>query len=157
MKTEYILEKLSHGVHYIRVDSDIVDAFINKGTKRAICTLNMQVEFHCAFMPRKEGGHFVHIGTAICRKLKLKEGSAVKATFHADDSEYKFEMPEELSAVLNSDTDANHIFHHLTEGHQRGLIYLVTQVKSSDKRIERALKIAERLKIGHTSPRTILK
>ena len=49
------------------------------------------------------------------------------------------------------------IFHALTEGNQRGVIYLVTQVKSSKKKVERALKISEKLKQGVTSARLILK
>jgi hypothetical protein len=157
MKTEYKLDKFSSGMHYIMVDSNIVDTFKNIDNKRAICRLNDQVEFHCAFMPKKEGGHFVNIGLTTCKKLKIKEGSIVTATFKTDNSEYPFEMPEEFSEVLNLDTDANNIFQNLKDGNQRGLIYLVTQVKSSDKRIERALKIADRLKNGITSPRTILK
>lgn len=157
MKTAYRLEKFSSGMHYIIVDKDIVDTFKNLGDKRAVCKLNDQVEFHCAFMPKKEGGHFVNIGTTICKKLKIKEGSTVTATFTVDKTAYQFEMPEELIEVLYLDTDANNIFHSLTEGNQRGLIYLVTQVKSSDKRIERALKIADRLKNGITSPRAMLK
>ncbi len=157
MKTEYQLEKFSSGMHYIMVDRKIVDTFKNLGDKRAICRLNNQIEFHCAFMPKKEGGHFVNIGAAICKKLKIKEGSTVTATFTADKTKYQFEMPEELREVLNLDTDANNIFHSLTEGNQRGLIYLVTQLRSSNKRIERALKIADKLKNGITSPRTILK
>ena len=157
MKIEYKLEKFGSGMHYIMVDKEIVDTFKNIGDKRALCRLNDQIEFHCAFMPKKEGGHFVNIGATICKKLKIKEGSTVKATFAADKTEYQFEMPEELNEVLNLDVDANNIFHSLTEGNQRGLIYLVTQVKSSDKKIERALKIADRLKNGIISPRTILK
>jgi uncharacterized protein YdeI (YjbR/CyaY-like superfamily) len=59
--------------------------------------------------------------------------------------------------VLASDPEADRVFHSLTEGNQRGLMYLVTQVKSSDKRIDRALKIADKIKQGITSPRVILK
>jgi uncharacterized protein YdeI (YjbR/CyaY-like superfamily) len=66
-------------------------------------------------------------------------------------------MPEELKEVLDTDDEANKIFHTLTAGNQRGLIYLLSLVKSSDKKIERALKIAERIKLGITSPRLILK
>lgn len=73
MKSEYKLEKFRSGMHYIMVDNKIVDTFKNKGKKRAICRLKDQVEFHCAFMPKKEGGHFINIGLAICKKLKLKE------------------------------------------------------------------------------------
>lgn len=157
METTYKLEKFASGMHYILVDKDLVEKFKHIGDKRALCRLNDQVEFHCAFLPKKEGGYFVNIGSTICKKLKIKEGSLVTATFSVDKTEYQFEMPEEMIEVLNLDSEANHIFHSLSSGNQRGLIYLVTQVKSSDKRIERALKIADRLKIGITSPRTILK
>jgi hypothetical protein len=91
------------------------------------------------------------------KKLNIKYGSTVKATFSMDNSKYQFDMPEELEEVLRTDPEANSIFHSLTKGNQRGLIYLVTQVKSSDKRIERALIIAERIKHGIVSPKMILK
>jgi uncharacterized protein YdeI (YjbR/CyaY-like superfamily) len=66
-------------------------------------------------------------------------------------------MPEELSEVLCQDPDADAVFQNLTDGNKRGIIYLVTLLKTSDKRIERALIIAEKLKLGVTSPRLILK
>lgn len=157
MKSTYTLEKFASGMHYIMVDKKNVDLFKSIGNNRVLCKLNGQLEFHCAFMPKKEGGHFVNIGATICKKLKIKEGSIVSATFRIDDSEYQFEMPEEFHEVLNSDPIASYIFHKLTQGNQRGLIYLVTQVKSSEKRIERSIKIVNRLKNGFTSPRIILK
>lgn len=157
MATEYILEKFDGGMHYIMLDRKTVLALTKNQNRRAICRLNDEVEIHCAIMPKKDGGHFINIGAAICKKLKIRKGSKLKAVFSVDTSPYQFEMPEELMEVLNMDQEAGNIFHSLTEGNQRGLIYLVTQVKSSDKRIERALKIAERLKHGIISPRSILK
>jgi uncharacterized protein YdeI (YjbR/CyaY-like superfamily) len=66
-------------------------------------------------------------------------------------------MPEALKEVLNSDKMGSELFHSLTDGNQRGLIYLLGQVKSIDKRIKRVSKIVERIKNGVTSPRLILK
>ena len=43
------------------------------------------------------------------------------------------QKPEELKEVLDTDPEADSIFNGLTEGNHRSLIYLVTQVKSSDK------------------------
>jgi hypothetical protein len=144
-------------MHYFRLDTKTVARLTKGGNKRAICKLNHQVEFHCAIMPKKEGGHFVSVGSIICKKLGLKEGSTVSVTFSVDKTDYQFQMPDELKEMLDTDGKVKKLFHSLTEGNQRGLIYLITQVKSVDKRIERALKIAERLKIGVTSPRLILK
>jgi hypothetical protein len=154
MPNTYQLHKFASGMHYILVDTAVVDQI---GDTRALCKLNDAVEFHCALMPKKEGGHYVNIGRSICKQLHLTEGDTVTATFRADHSPYQFNMPEELMAVLSLDKLAHQKFIGLTPGNQRGLIYLVTQVKSSDKRIERALKIADRLKSGVTSPRTRLK
>lgn len=153
----FVLEKFDSGMHYIMLDEEVVQTLIAHNNHRVMCRLNDQVEFHCAIMPKKESGYFINIGSSICKKLKIKEGSAVTASFSADHSKYQLEMPEELQEALNTDLEADQLFHSLTEGNQRGLIYLVTQVKSKDKRIERALKITEKLKIGVTSPRIILK
>lgn len=56
--------------------------------------------------------------------------------------------------VMLSDADAKP---YLVDGNKRSLMYLVSQPKTSDKRIERALFIAERIKSGITSPRLVLK
>jgi hypothetical protein len=150
------IEKFSNGMHYVMVDENIVGSFTLKGSKRAICVIDSE-HFHCAFMPKKEGGYFINLGSTICKKLKLKEGDEITLSFKEDDSEFQFEMPEEFSEVLYQDPDADAVFQGLTDGNKRGLIYVITLVKSSEKRIERALKVAEKLKMGITSPRLILK
>ncbi len=157
MMKQFVLEKFDSGMHYITLDSKTVLPLTKNGNKRAICKLNNEIEFHCAIMFKKEGGHYINIGLTICRKLKIKAGSKVAATFSIDKTEYQFEMPEELKEVLDTDQEADRIFHSLTRGNQRGLIYLVTQVKSSARKIERALKIADSIKKGLTSPKVILK
>ncbi len=144
-------------MHYILLDAKLVTKLTKDNNKRVICTINKTEKLHCAIMPKKDGGHFVMIGAAICKKLKLKVGAEIEVSFVIDKTEYQFAMPEELKEVLDTDEEANKIFHTLTPGNQRGLIYLLSLVKSSDKKIERALKIAERIKFGISSPRLILK
>lgn len=146
MANEYILEKFTSGMHYIMLEPSEVPGLTQEGNKRVVCTVNDQLNFHCAIMQKKEGGHFINIGSAICKKLGISRGSKVMATFTVDKSRYQFEIPEEFQEVLNTDPEAEAIFHSLTAGNQRSLIYLVTQAKSSGKRIERALKIVEKNK-----------
>ncbi len=150
------IQKFDSGMHYIMIDDNLVELYKSKGSKRAICTLNSE-RFHCAFMPKKEGGYFINLGSGICKKLNLKVGDSIYPTFEEDLSEFQFEMPEEFAEVLAQDPDADTIFQNLSDGNKRSLIYLIGLVKSTDKRIERALKIAEKLKIGITSARLILK
>lgn len=156
-QTEFIVAKFGIGMHYIMLDDSVIAPLTKNNNKRVVCTINKTLDFHCAIMHNKEGGNFINIGLAICKKLKIKEGSTITATFKIDESAYQFEIPEELSEVLATDEKASKIFHALTAGNQRGLIYLVAQVKSSDKKIERALKIAECIKTGITSPRLAMK
>lgn len=144
------------GMCYVLVPTTISAAFIKAGHKRVVCTINDH-EFHVALMPRKEGGHIITLGASKMKILKLKAGAVINATLEPDTSDYQFEMPEEFAEVLQSDADASKIFHSLTQGNQRSLIYLVSQVKSADKRIERALKIAEKIKHGVTSAMKVLK
>jgi Bacteriocin-protection, YdeI or OmpD-Associated/Domain of unknown function (DUF1905) len=151
-----ILDKFDSGMHYIIIEESIVKSFLEKGAKRVICTIE-NVDFHCAFMPKKEGSFFINIGSKICKQLNLKMGDEVNPTFREDMTEYQFEMPEEFTEVLYQDPDAFAIFEGLTDGNKRGLIYLVTMVKSSEKRIERALKIVEKLKMGVTKPQLMMK
>ncbi len=150
------IEKFSNGMHFVMVDAKIVDSFLSKGSKRALCLIK-NTTFHCAFMPKKEGGYFINLGSTICKQLNLKEGDEIALTFTEDNSELQFEMPEEFLEVLYQDPDADAVFQTLTDGNKRGLIYVITLVKSSEKRIERALKVAEKLKLGITSPRLVLK
>jgi hypothetical protein len=150
------IEKFSNGMHYVMVDENMVNSFLTKGSKRAICMIGSK-NFHCAFMPKKEGGYFINLGSTICKKLNLKEGDSITLSFAEDNSEFQFEMPEELSEVLYQDPDADAVFQALTDGNKRGLIYVISLVKSSEKRIERALKVADKLKMGVTSPRLVLK
>jgi Bacteriocin-protection, YdeI or OmpD-Associated/Domain of unknown function (DUF1905) len=156
-KMEYTIEKSGNGTHFILLDTKTAATLTSNNNKRVIATLNGIFELHCAIQTIKAGGYFVYIGSAICKKLQLKKGSAVQVIFVKDTTEYQFEMPEELNEVLNTDPEAHDIFHALTPGNQRGLMHLVTLLKSGDKRIERALIIAEKIKHGITSPRLILK
>ncbi len=144
-------------MHYIQLDAKSAKPWVKENNHRVIGTINGKVDFHCGIMPKKEGGFYVNIGSTLCKKLKLKEGDSLTVTFKPDTSPYQFEMPEELNEVLATDGKAHKVFHTLSEGNQRGLIYLVNQVKSTDKRVERALRIAEQLKLGVTSQRVILK
>lgn len=153
----FTLQKLPSSIHYIMLDAKTVAKLTKDGNKRVIATINKTEKLHAAIMPKKDGGHFVIIGSSICKKLKLKVGEEIEVSFVIDKTEYQFAMSEELKEVLDTDDEANKIFHALTPGNQRGLIYLLSLVKSSDKKIERALKIAESIKMGITKQQLVLK
>jgi hypothetical protein len=152
----HTLLKLPSSAHYIMLDAKTVTKLTKGGNKRVICTINKIEKLHAAIMPKKEGGHFIMIGSSICKKLQLKVGEELNVSFAIDKTDYQFDMPEELKEVLDTDDKASEIFHALTPGNQRGLIHLISLVKASNKKIERALKITERIKQGITSPQKVL-
>jgi hypothetical protein len=151
---KYCLEKFDGGMHYFLIPESLIKKF--EPHKRAICTIH-EISFHCAFMRKKEGGYFVNVGATVLKKIKLKKGASFTATFKEDTTKHQFELPIEFEEVLKTDDKAKKIFEALTEGNQRGLLYLVTKIKSWDKKIEKSLLIAEKIKLGITSPKLILK
>ena len=55
-------------------------------------------------------------------------------------------MPDELQEVLNQDPEGDRLFHALTAGKQRSLLYLIGKINDIDKRIHQALIVVDHLK-----------
>lgn len=121
--------------------------FLGGKDRRILCTLNDEIQIYAALMPKGEGIWFVNINKETRKKLNLEVGSSVDVILEKDESKYGMPMPEEFDAILESDTAGNEIFHQLTPGKQRTLIYQIGKPKSSDKRITKGLKILEYLKM----------
>jgi hypothetical protein len=142
----------------ITLDAKLVKTLTANNNKRALCIINKSTELHCAILRNKDADeYYVIISKAICKQLQFKAGSKIDCEFSVDESEHQFEMPEALQEVLASDDAAKKIFDALTDGNKRSLMHLVTLVKSTDKQIERALLIAEKIKLGITQVRLVLK
>ena len=122
-----------------------------------VCTINDAAPLHAAILRSAAHGYDVNISNSTCKKMGIRIGTSVKATLKIDDSPYQFEMPDEFAEVLDTDPEAMEKFKSLSDGNKRCLIFLVSQVRSSDKRIERALKIADKLRQGITSAQKMLK
>ena len=55
-------------------------------------------------------------------------------------------MPKELKEVLRQDRDGNKLFHSLTAGKQRTILYYIGKQKDIDRRIHMSLVVVEHLK-----------
>lgn len=155
---KYSIQKQGDGhMHYIALDSKTVNKLTKGNNKRVVCTLDGKLTLHAALMRTKEGLYYIMIAARYIKQLGLRVGATVEANIKIDDSELQFHVPEEFSEVFATDPEAGKIFNTLTDGNKRGLVALVNMVKSSDKKIDRALKIAEKLKAGIHSPQKIMK
>ncbi|TAE30965.1 MAG: DUF1905 domain-containing protein [Candidatus Kapaibacterium sp.] len=133
----------------VHVPNDVAEAFKNEGVKRVVACLvsnKAEHEYQCGLLPVGEGNTGIMINKKIRTKLSIGEGSRLLVRLRADESEYGLEMPEELAELMNQDEDGSRLFHALTKGKQRTLIYVVSSVKNSERRIERALTVVAHLK-----------
>ena len=114
-------------------------------SRRVVCTINDSESFQCALLP--SDGDFVIVVNKVKRdKLKIGEGDPITVELAKDDSKYGLPMPAEFKEVLNQDPGGNKVFHSLTPGKQRSILYLIGKVKDIDKRIHTALVVIEHLK-----------
>jgi Bacteriocin-protection, YdeI or OmpD-Associated/Domain of unknown function (DUF1905) len=113
-------------------------------TRRVICVVNGSLTLHCAIMPHGDA-FYISMNKTNLKKLGLKVGSPVEISIRKDNSDLGLPMPEELAEVLEQDPIAKGYFDQLTAGKKRSLIHIVIGVKNVDKRVERALMIADKL------------
>lgn len=148
MEFEAILENFNTRLwsYHLKVPGVVVLHFKEKGVKRLVCRLNTSLEFQCAIMPAGDGVFFINLNKKIRDSLKLKEGGRVHVELNEDTSEYGLPIPDELKEVLIQDEEGHRLFHALTPGKQRNLIYIAGQVKNSDLRIQKSMVMLEHLK-----------
>jgi hypothetical protein len=137
------------GCHF-SVPGAVANTLIGAGdSKRVVCVLNEKIEYQCALLPHGDGTFVITVNKKIQTKLGLKYGVRVNVSLRKDESEYGLPMPEELAELLAQDEEGDRLFHALTPGKLRTLLYMVGQPKSSDIRLHRALVVVEHLKVNH--------
>ncbi|MCC7245667.1 MAG: DUF1905 domain-containing protein [Saprospiraceae bacterium] len=131
---------------HLPVPDMVVQMFSNDNERRVVCTLNNDVTYQCALLPKGEGRYCIVVNKKIRDKMGLKAGSVVQVSIRKDESEFGLPMPEELAELLKQDEEGHKWFHNLTPGKLRTLLYIVGQPKTSEKRLQRAITIVEHLK-----------
>ena len=129
---------------------------MSDGNKRVVVKC-AELVHHCAILNDKTIGYFLRIGKAHHKKWGLTPGMSIDALIEKDSSEYQFEMPKPLEAVLDSDEEAMRFWIAITPGKQRSLLHQIGKIKSLDLQIEKSLLLAERLKMGIKDPVVLLR
>jgi hypothetical protein len=117
-----------------------------KNASRIIFSINGKGKIYRALMPDGDGDYFILINQEICKQYNLEPEDKVKLQILPDNSEYGVPLPEELAELWAIDEDAYRVFHLMTPGKQRGLIYLIAKPKGTDTRVKKAVQISEYLK-----------
>jgi hypothetical protein len=133
------------GGHFA-VPPAIAAALLDGTSRRVFCSINGRPERQCALIPHGGGRFVITVNLRLRDELGLAPGMGLRATLRRDDSAYGLPMPEEFEELLRQDKDADRLFHALTAGKQRTLLYIIGRGKDADQRIQSALTIAEHLK-----------
>lgn len=131
--------------YFVNIDSEVAQLFIDGVDRRVICTLPDGNQFHCVLFSSKEGGYNILINKKRRDKLGLRPGNVFEIELEKDTSPYGMEMSDEFAMVLEQDEEGSHVFHALTPGLKRTLIYFSDNVKSSDIKIRRAWVVMRHL------------
>lgn len=141
-----VLRKSESGWYFLDVSPEIAKRFeTDPKTRRVVCTLNGAHRMQCALNPNK-GVFSIGVNKPIREKLGIGEGDEVAVHLEADTSKYGAAMPEDFAEVLRQDPDGDRLFHSLTGGMQRSLIYLLNSFNNIDKRIHVGLIVIEHIK-----------
>jgi hypothetical protein len=89
---------------------------------------------------------YITVKKEILKKNHLTIGDEVTVKLERNFSEYGIEVSEEFLEVLRQDPEGERRFILLALGMRRYIIYYVNQVKSSNKKIERAWFLISNLK-----------
>jgi predicted RNA-binding protein (virulence factor B family) len=130
----------------IHVPNDAIQNFTIQKNRRINCTINDAFTFPAALLPDGNGNFFVTLNKQRIKTHKLKTGDEVRVTIEEDTSKYGMPLPEEMEELFLQDEEGSALFHQLTIGKQRSLIYMVYKIKSSQIRINKAIAILEYLK-----------
>ena len=143
-ETELVMSTTGSGWHFLLVTNDIVAELGFDGKyRRVVCTINDGEAFQCALLP---WGDLFYIIVNQKKRLGIVAGDIVRVRLVRDESKYGLPMPEEFREVLNQDPEGDRLFHGLTAGKQRSILYQLSKPKDIDVRIHQALLIVDHLK-----------
>lgn len=145
-KTELVRSPDGSGWHFLIVKDAIARKLGFDGKlRRVVCSINGGEGFQCALMP--SGDKFYIIVNKKKRdSLGIVAGDRVIVELVKDESKYGLPMPAEFREVLDQDADGDSLFHGLTAGKQRSLLYYLGKFKDIDRRIHASLVVVEHLK-----------
>jgi hypothetical protein len=142
------IERLEYlnGMHYLEIPFDVIQQLGGSLKVRLLCTVNKKLTFPCGPIALGNGNGLITINKKRMKELGVGFKDEVQLSLIKDPSKYGMEIPGELSELLKQDKEGARRFKLLPPGKQRYIIYYVSQVKSSQLKINRAILLIENLK-----------
>lgn len=149
MKFKTTIEKFAHNPtwgHHFPVPTEYAEPFLQGEDRRILLKINDNPEIHCALMPGGDNTWFITATAELRKKLSLSLGEEVTLHIRKDESKYGIALPAEMKEILETDDEGSRVFHGLTPGKQRSLLYITGKPKTSNTRIKKALMVIDYLK-----------
>ena len=154
-----VFEVSLQGSHSLVIPEDFALLFLDQGHKRVQVSAVFEgnsIRFYAALQKYNQQ-YVITFGKRYQKQLGVFPNDYFQLQLMEDTSKYGVEMPEELTAVLSSDDEAHRIFHSLTEGKIRSLIYMISRFKNSQTKIDKSIILADNLKRGVRDQKELLK
>ena len=154
-----VFEATLNSMHSFEVPEAIAGLFRDQGHDRVKVRVRFEgkeVVYHAALKPIK-GGFPVMLNKPNQKILGIFPNDYFEVCLFEDTTKYGVELPEEFTAVMDSDPDAQELFDTLSLGKQRGLIYMILRYKNSQTRIDKMLFLCENLKRGIRDPKELFR
>lgn len=161
-KIDY-LDKLR--LHYITVDEAVLLQFFTSEdsgshfNQRFRIWINDSVTWQGGTVNLGNHQSYISFSGARMKQIGVAKGDTVSVTLERDYSEYGFDVPEEFEELLRQDTQAKERFEKLSMGTRRAIIYMIIQLKSSEKRLQKSIFLMGNLKrapVGNETMRHII-
>ncbi len=147
-KTPLIHDPKALYPYQLYVPNDVVAFIKEKKFSRLLVQFNQELSRREGLISGGGGKYFIKVNKESRDRLGLNKGDLVEVSLRPDTSQYGMNLPPEMKELLNEDPLFDQYFHALTPGKQRALIHLIDKLKSPEKRIQKAIIIAQHL-IGH--------
>ncbi|GAB5410551.1 MAG: hypothetical protein BalsKO_29160 [Balneolaceae bacterium] len=141
----YLESSSKLGYTFIVVPPDIVKSAGGFGV-RLLCSIKGNEKIHSGLLSKGDGNGYIIINKKRQKKWGISLNDELEATIELDTSKYGMEISEELEVLLEQDRVGATLFEKLTPGQKRYIIHYVGSVKSSQKKIDRAILLIENLK-----------
>ncbi len=141
-----IVDKTDGGfqsLHFIIIPHEIAAVLSDKFPFRVLCTMN-GFTFHAGIVKRGLDGFVIQMGMKTVKSCNIALGQEVEVKIQADETEYGYELPEEMQELLLQDDIGRDNWEALNPGHKRSLLHYVCSTKNPELRIKRSLIILQR-------------
>ena len=147
-KFDSLLIQISESLRYagVLVPAQIAKEFVEGDNSRVLCAINGNEAFQGALMPKGDSSYFINVNKSRRKQYKIALGDTVSVELQKDNSKYGLPLPDEFQELLYQDPEGSRIFHSLTMGKQRSLIYIIGKPKSSTLKIEKGITVLDYLK-----------